>query len=276
MHPDDYPAQEPFSPLGARYHEEAMRLGAGTEGRDFSLGESPYQSLAVHPAAKPDGRVLAFAHGGGWTNGYKEWMAFMAPGLNAAGVTFVSIGYRLAPRHLFPRGLQDLLAGLVWIHGNIAEQGGDPRRLFVGGHSAGGHYSAHLAVRRDWQEAAGLPRDVIRGCLPVSGVFDFGPDSGLSMRPRFLGPEGMEIEASPISRIADNPPPFLIGYGDRDFPHLMTQAARMEEALRSAGGAVETMVLDDCDHLGASYMSGRPDGAWLPRALSWMTEQCDH
>ena len=48
--------------------------------------------------------MLLFWHGGGWTSGYKEWMGFMAPALNAAGVTFVSAGYRLAPEHVFPAG----------------------------------------------------------------------------------------------------------------------------------------------------------------------------
>jgi acetyl esterase/lipase len=273
MKPEDYPAQEAFTPIGARYHETVSRLGEGLTAIEAATGDDPYQSLAVHPAAKPDGTVLAFVHGGGWTNGYKEWMAFMAPALNAQGVTFVSIGYRLAPRHLFPVGVEDVIAGLAWIHREIAAHGGDPARIFIGGHSAGGHYTALLAVRDDWQASAGLPGDLVRGCLPVSGVYDFGPDSGLSMRPRFLGPEGNEDPASPISRIAGRPPPFLMAHGDRDFPHLILQAERMEAALSAAGGRVERLVLDNCDHLGASYRTGEAKGAWLPRAVGWMAEQ---
>ena len=270
MHPDLYPPQEPLSDLGRRCHEESMALGEGVEGQDVSLGDDPYQSLAVFPAPAPDGRVLAFVHGGGWTNGYKEWMAFMAPSLNDAGGTFVSIGYRLAPQHLFPVGLEDVRAGVAWVFHNIAAYGGDAEKLYIGGHSAGGHYTSHLAVRRDWQADSGLPQDAIKGCLPVSGVFDFGADSGLSMRPRFLGAEGNEDAASPISQIADDPPPFLISYGERDFPHLITQAERMADALRRQGGRVETLLLPGCDHLEASYMAGRPEGPWLAKALSFM------
>jgi acetyl esterase/lipase len=122
-------------------------------------------------------------------------------------LTFVSIGYRLAPRHLFPAGLEDVIAGLAWIHCEIAAHGGVPARIFIGGHSAGSHYTALLAVRDDWQAPACLPGDLVRGCLPAAGVYDFGPEAGLSMRPRFLGPAGNEVSASPISRIAGRPPP---------------------------------------------------------------------
>ena len=115
MRIDDYPAQEAFSGLGAAYHADVMRRGAGIEGLDFTHGPDPYQGAVVYPAGKPTGDVLVFMHGGGWTNGYKEWMAFMAPGLNAAGVTLVSVGYRLAPAHLFPAGVEDAMAGLAWV-----------------------------------------------------------------------------------------------------------------------------------------------------------------
>ena len=151
-----------------------MRLGAGLEGIERRYGADPYQSVAVFRAPAPNGTLLAFMHGGGWTNGYKEWMAFMAPAFTAAGVSFATIGYRLAPAHVFPAGTDDVIAALALLHQNAAEFGYDPARIFLGGHSAGGHYAALLAVRRDWQAKAGLPQDVIRGCLPISGVYDFG------------------------------------------------------------------------------------------------------
>src|SRR5690606_18240698 len=116
-----------------------------------------------------------------------EWMAFMAPPLNEAGVSFASIGYRLALQHVFPSGLDDAAAALRWLYEHAADYGYDRDRIFIGGHSAGGHYASLLAVRRDWQTGFGLPIDVVRGCLPVSGVYDFGAESGLSQRPRFLG-----------------------------------------------------------------------------------------
>ena len=270
MRIEDYPAQEPLSDFARAYHEMVMARGKDVAAIEVQLGENPYQSLALYVPPKPNGMALAFMHGGGWTNGYKEWMAFMAPPLLKAGVLFVSVGYRLAPAHIFPAGLDDARCAIKWLYDNAARHGGDRSRLFVGGHSAGGHYAAHLSASRDWQEALGLPRHVIRGCLPISGVFDFGTGSGLSVRPRFLGTAGNDVVASPIRNISDQPPPFLITYGADDFPHLKRQALDMETALGAAGGRVTRFAMPGRDHLSASYAAGEEDGPWLSRALDWM------
>lgn len=270
----DYPPQEPFNPNAARYHDEVMRRGADpgpcVESR---YGGSAYQSAAIFPAARPDGRVLAFIHGGGWTNGYKEWMSFMAPAFTEAGVTFVTLGYRLAPAHVFPAGYDDVAEGIVHVAGRVAEHGGDPDRIYVGGHSAGGHYAALLATRSDWWKARGLATSPVRGCLPVSGVFRFGEGAGMSTRPRFLGPEnaGAERRASPIEGI-EHKTPFLIAHGDRDFPHLMVQAEEMERRLTELGVHVHRMVLNDADHFIASYRAGQAGGVWVKAALGFMSE----
>lgn len=249
-----------------------MKRAEEAPGIEVMLGGDPYRSLAVYPAAEPNGDVLCLMHGGGWTNGYKEWMAFMAPALNARGVTAVSLGYRLAPQHVFPAGYEDCLDGVAWVHGAIAEHGGLPERIFVGGHSAGGHLAALMTLRRDWQAPRGLPPTAIRGALPISGTYLFGPDSGLSMRPRFLGPEGSgtERDASPMTYIRGDAPPFLVAWGEKDFPHLIAQAKNFVEALTRAGVAVESIELAGCDHLGASYASGEPDGAWVEAAVAFM------
>ena len=267
---DSYPPQEPFSEIGAKYNVEVQKLSAGIDGDCFAYGDDPYQEVAVFPAADPNGSVLAFMHGGGWVNGYKEWPAFMAPALNDAGITFVSIGYRLAPTVTWPTGVKDAASAIRWIYDNIAAHGGDPSRLFIAGHSAGGHHAAWLAVRGDWQDEAGVPADVIRGALPVSGVYDFTPGNGMAMRPRFLDSEGADDQdASPLFTIARTPPSFL-AWGDNDFPHLIPQAGKMVEALHAAGGDVATLTLTGCDHLAASYDCGKADGQWLPVALDWM------
>ena len=270
----DYPPQEPLSPLGRAYHERAMTKGEGVVGRESCYGDDPCCQLAVHAAAEPSGDVLVFFHGGGWTSGWKEWMSFMAPALGAVGVTFVTAGYRLAPAHLFPTGFDDAADAVRWACANIAAHGGDPTRIFVGGHSAGGHYAALLAVTRAWREARGLPADIVRGALPVSGVYRFDAASGLTMRPRFLGPEGPDdtaLAASPLLRIEpDVAAPFLLTHGGRDFPHLVVQAAQMIDALRAAGVPTDHHVLEDCDHFEASLASGDARSGWPARAASWM------
>jgi len=190
MRIEDYPAQEPLSALGRAYDEKARAAATGIAGVEEAYGDDPYQRLSIHRAPRPSGDVLVFFHGGGWTNGYKEWMEFMAPALTARGVTFVSAGYRLAPQHLFPVCVDDAARAVAWLHGHIGAHGGEPGRVFVGGHSAGGHLAALLAVARAWRADRHLPADAVRGCLPVSGVYRVDAQSGLSMRPRFLGPAG--------------------------------------------------------------------------------------
>lgn len=265
-----YPPQEPLSEIGVRYVAELGKRNAGIDGEVFAYGDDPYQEVAVFRAAQPNGAVLAFMHGGGWTTGYKEWTAFMAPPLNAAGVTFVSIGYRLAPRVTWPTGAMDAARAVRWIHDHIGQHGGDPARLFLGGHSAGGHYATWLAVRDDWQQQVGVAADVIRGALPVSGVYDFTATGGMPLRPQFLGSDAAnDRDASPRYTIAKTPP-FFLTWGDRDIPHLIPQAEAMAAALQAAGGEVTTLAMAGCDHLETSYECAKTDGQWLAHALDWM------
>jgi acetyl esterase/lipase len=248
-----------------------MKLGAGIEGEEIAYGADPYQRLAVFRAPKPNGSVLIFWHGGGWTGGYKEWMSFMAPAFTAAGVTFVTAGYRLAPQHVFPAGLEDCADAVAKVHAECRRFGGNPARIFIGGHSAGGHYAALLAVTQGWRAKRHLPRDMVKGCLPISGVYRFGEGAGLSMKPRFLGTDpAAERAASPIHNI-ETAPPFLLAHGDKDFPHLTKQAEAMEAVLRKASGAVERIVLAGRDHFSASHAGGEADGPWVPKALDWMS-----
>jgi arylformamidase len=268
---EDYPAQEPLSEAGQAYGAECWRRSASVAVEEFGFGPDPYQRLLVANAARFDGRVLLFWHGGGWTSGYKEWMAFMAPAFNAAGVTFVSAGYRLAPRHVFPAAVEDCVRAIDWVKRNIAAHGGDPNDLFIGGHSAGGHYAALLCIDESWMKPTRSPRDVVRGCLPISAVYEFGAGSGLAMRPRFLGSDpANDVRASPRLLLREAPLPFLVAYGTRDFPHLITQGARFAAALREVGADVEELPLEDRTHFTASYAGGEADGPWVPRALAFM------
>ncbi len=270
----DYPPQDPLSPLGEAYRQRILALGASVSGESIDYGDDPYQSLTVFRPERPTGEVLVFFHGGGWTNGSKEWMYFMAPAFNARGVVFVSAGYRLAPAHVFPTGFEDCADALACVWRRSADFGGDAGRIFVGGHSAGGHYAALLAVTSQWRVARGLPSGVPRGCLPISGVYRFGPESGMAARPRFLGPvvDGKaEAAAAPLARLEPGVcPPFFLAHGSRDFPHLVRQAGEMAVALRAAGVPVREAVLEDCDHFEASIAAGDASREWVDAAVAWM------
>ncbi|MCI2809098.1 alpha/beta hydrolase [Eoetvoesiella caeni] len=271
-----YPEQEPKSEGMVGYHRHLMELAKNLQGHEAQYGEDPYQSIVVFPAEKPSGKVLLYFHGGGWTNGYKEWMAFMAPALNKLGITFASAGYRLAPQHPFPAGLNDCAAALAWLAGNVAQFGGDPGQIFVGGHSAGGHYASLLSVNEGKDAGPGQPA-LIRGCAPVSGVYYFGDDSGMAVRPRFLGDPalGNDVVASPILQLGDRACPFLISYGESDFPHLVRQAQDMVAKLEQKGLRVQTLVLPGCNHFTASYAAGEVDGIWPNTLNDWMQSVVD-
>lgn len=274
MNLEHYPAQDLLSPLGAAYQQRILALGTGLTGEEHAYGADPYQSLAVFPAAKPTGDVLVFFHGGGWTNGYKEWMYFMAPAFQAQGITFVSAGYRLAPAHVFPTGLEDCADAVAWVVRHVLAKAGQASRVFIGGHSAGGHYAALLGVTSAWREQRQLSASAIAGCLPVSGVYQFGAASGMAVRPRFLGPvqDGTaEAAASPLARLEPAAcPPFLLTHGSRDFPHLITQAGQMADALRAAQVPVQSEILEDCDHFEASVACGDASRPWVARAAAWI------
>jgi acetyl esterase/lipase len=267
MRPEEYPEQEPVSEFAQSYTDDLIRRVDLNAGENHFYGPDPYQSIALFQPKRPNGTVLAFIHGGGWTNGYKEMMGYMAPAFTDRGVLFASIGYRLAPRFPWPACFDDCAAAISWLYRHASDYGGDPARIVVGGRSAGGHLSSLLAVRRDWQAALGLPSDVVRGCIPVSGVYLFGEGSGLSKRQQFLGPpeQNNDVAASPLRHIQGTPPPFFMTWGERDFPHLMRQAETMAAALRAAGASVETMTLAGCDHLGTSGPTGDPDGPWVAK-----------
>lgn len=277
MRLEDYPPQDPPSELSRDYRNTCVAGSLGVPFKELRFGDDPHQSIAVYSPKDPSGPIFAFAHGGGWTAGYKETMGFMAPAFAAHGVTFASVGYRLAPEFVFPDGFDDFASALALLHQRAEAFGYDNDKIFVGGHSSGGHYAALLAVKDDWQDKFGLPKDVVKGCLPISGVYRFGSGSGLSQRPRFLGPEKNKADelASPVLQISSQPSPFLIAYGSKDFPHLIPQAEEMGDTLRAANGRVESVVLEGRDHFTASLAGGEPNGPWVPAAIAFIANESE-
>ena len=220
--------------------------------------------------------VLIFFHGGAWTSGTKEWMGFMAPPLLSLPAIFVSANYRLAPTVRYPSMLDDCLAAIASVHQRIAEFGGDPGRLFVGGHSAGGHLASLATLDEARRTAAGLPADAIRGCLAVSASFELRNRSAAAgtlerrIYDMVLAREDDDLAASPLAHVAARSAPFFIAWGERDFPRLVTQARAMVGALTDAGVEVEAMQLDGVDHFGASEACGDPAFPWIHSARKWL------
>ena len=81
--------------------------------------------------------VFMFFHGGAWRHGFKEWEGFIAPNITDLPAIFISGNYRLSPESKWPAQINDVADAVAWVFNNIDKYGGDPNRIFVGGHSAG-------------------------------------------------------------------------------------------------------------------------------------------
>ncbi len=243
---------------------------------DISYGDDYWQRIDIYLPTQDGLRdlpVLLFLHGGGWSNGYKEWMGFMAPSFTDLPAIFVSVGYRMLPDVRFPTPLDDTIAALAWVYGNIGRHGGSPTRLFIGGHSAGGHLSALATLRRDKPAAARLPEGVVKACFPVSSVFklEIGELEG---RGKFLlnHPDDAP-EASPINFVAGKSVPFYIVWGENDLEYVLRTSPMMVDALKKNGGHVEYDIFAGYDHFQPSLDGGRPDSQWVRTVRAWMSER---
>lgn len=239
---------------------------------DVRYGPEPEQAVDIYLPDEPVDvslPVFMFMHGGSWTHGYKEWLGFMAPAFIRMPGIFVSVGYRLAPSVKFPLPVQDCRNALKWVYENIAEHGGHPLRIFVGGHSAGGHLAAMIALEPHAIEGLGMPSDVVKGCFPVSGVFDLTGRSEERLGP-FLNSPADAGAASPILLVDGNRVPFLLAIGENDFPDLIPQCHAMADALRKEAGTVEVMERPGEDHFEISLNSGDINGPWASRVREWI------
>ena len=269
--------QTQMSPLAEEYSATAFRRTEEAKATtrhilDVAYGPEDDQDIDIYlpdDANTTNVPVFMFVHGGSWTHGYKEWLGFMAPAFTTLPAIFVSVAYRLAPDTKFPFPVKDCRNALKWVYENISKHGGNPDRIFVGGHSAGGHLAAMLALELDALEASGMPRDVLKACFPVSGVFDLTGRDEERLGPLLKSPSDAPA-ASPIRLVEGNRTPFLLAIGEIDFPELIPQSHAMADALRNQSGAVELMNMPDEDHFIISLEGGNPDGPWVTRVREWM------
>ena len=270
--------QSPMGPAAEAYAAEIVArsravAAAGNLVTDVPYGADEWQRLDIYlPAqAKANGvPVLLFLHGGSWTHGHKEWMGFMAPCFTDLPAIFVSVGYRLVPQVRFPAPLDDTIDALAWVHAHIARHGGDPGRIFVGGHSAGGHLAALASLHRDKLAAARLPPDAVKGCFPVSATYSFAPGELEARGNHLLQVPEQAAEASPINFVAGSRVPFLIAWGDADFEQVLRTGPEMVAALERSGARTEQLVLPGHDHFAASLAGGEAGSPWVEHVRSWM------
>ncbi len=282
---DTLEPQGPFSvPEATAYAEQALSRSAEAAQRvrreaDLPYGPHPRQRLDLYLPAPGSGGglpVLVFLHGGRWIRGYKEWVGLTAPTIISLPAVMVAVSYRLAPEFRYPDPLHDALDALSWVHAHVAEYGGDPGRLYVGGHSAGGHLAALAVLRRDLARARGFPPEAVRACLPISSAFDLDypdPQPGSAeaeIQANLFRRREDAAEASPINHVEGNTTPFLVVRGENDFPRILRSGAAMVEALRAQPGRVEELVLPGHNHFDTHLATGDPTAPWVRTVRAWM------
>jgi arylformamidase len=142
---------------------------------DLRYGGGPSEHLDVFHATKPDAPVLFFIHGGYWRSLDKRDHSFVAPGFTSQGVCVVVPNYALAPAVTVPQIVMQMVQALAWTWRNIARHGGDPGRITVVGHSAGGHLAA-MTMACLWPVLdKSLPADLVKHALSISGLHDLDP-----------------------------------------------------------------------------------------------------
>jgi arylformamidase len=133
------------------------------------------ETLDVFPAANPDAPVLVFVHGGYWRALDKSDVSFVAPAFNAQGAMVVVPNYGLCPAVTIEQIVLQVARAVVWTWRNAAQHGGDPSRMALAGHSAGGHLVTMMLSCR-WKELAEeMPLQPLAGALSISGLYDLEP-----------------------------------------------------------------------------------------------------
>jgi arylformamidase len=218
----------------ADWEARSTRLRAKhTQSMDLRYGKDERNRIDYF-AARRDGPVLMFIHGGYWQNRAKELFAFVAEGPLAWGINVALIGYTLAPQKRLDGIVAEIHAAAGWLAQSIPMLGGDPKQLFVSGWSAGGHLTAMA-----------MSHPAVRGGLAISGIYDLEP-----MRLSYIN-DKLRLDEDEARRNSPGPTdkPLLIAYGAAELPEMCRQsedyAALLKTTAQAIPGRNHFTVLDD-------------------------------
>ncbi len=235
--------------------------------------------LDIYAPEEPAGKslpVMFWIHGGGWQVGDKSDVALKPKALTERGFVFVSTNYRLLPEVEMAELMGDVARSLGWVHRNIAKYGGDPTRIFVGGHSAGAQVAALICTDERYVKKEGVPFDVLKGCVPVDGdTYDIpkiimtaehrqtlygGKMFTFGHRQKFGNDPEKHVDFSAVTHVAKGKgiPPFLLLYFSGN-PDTRAQAQRLESVLQAAEIPARSYGKRDSNHSRLNNGLGKPD-----------------
>ena len=178
----------------------------------IAYGSTAEETLDIFSAVNPSSPIHIFFHGGYWHSLSSSDFSFVAEGLVRNGITAVLVNYALCPEVTLAEIVRQARAAVAWTYRNAESFGGNPERITVSGHSAGGHLTGMLLSTK-WEKEYGLAADIIKGMLPISGLFDLGPFQFSWLQPKLqLSPE-LVLLNSPLLLKPASAPPVLLAVG---------------------------------------------------------------
>lgn len=215
---------------------------------ESTVAFAPEAGLALdvyRPARSSKAPVVVFFYGGAWERGERAQYRFVGRRLAAEGVLAVVADYRTWPRAGFPAFVEDGARAVAWARRHAAEYGGDPRRLYVAGHSAGAQIAALIGTDARYLAPHGLaPRD-LAGVIGLSGPYEFSISGRLVP---IFGPRTQWRSAQAVHAVDGDEPAFLLVHGTDDRVVRAAGSERMAERLRAAGVRAELVLLPDAGH----------------------------
>ncbi len=223
-----------------------------------SYGPSADEMLDVFPVERPNAPVHVFVHGGAWRAGSKEGVSFLADLFVPAGVIYIAVDFNSIPKARLPEMADKVRRAMAWTYKNAKSFGGDPERIYLSGHSSGGHLAAVL-LATDWK-AHDVPETVIKAGLCMSGMYDLEAPL-LSARSSYVQITADELHAlSPQRHLHRIRCPIAITHGDKESPDFQRQARDFAAALAKAGLKNEYAVAPGFNHFEVLETLARPDG----------------
>jgi acetyl esterase/lipase len=220
---------------------------------DLAYGTDARQTLDLYrPQGAQQVPVMVFWYGGSWQQGSKDYYRFVGQSLARRGFVAILPDYRLAPDHPFPAFIEDAASAVRWAHDHAEEFGGDPNRIYVSGHSAGGHNALMLALDPLYLDAVGLAPADLAGVVSLAGPTGLENLRGEALKGVF--PYAIPDDAfSPVAlaaRHAEMAPSILLMIGlDDDVIHA-SSVARLADAIRAGGGSVTVKAYPGIGHIG--------------------------
>ena len=257
--------------------------GADAQKHRLDLFLPPEGTAAGFPA-------MVFVHGGYWSSGdrtllvggkdiYRNIGRFYA----SRGIATAVISYRLQPRVALPDQLDDVATAVAWVRAHLEENGGDPARLFLAGHSAGGQLVTRLALDRELQQRAGLPGGSVCGVVAIDGAgydvtdemtYEIGGTRSIYKSKFGHGTEVWEKYGNTLALITKDPPPpaFLVLLAGREHPSLIRQSQLLQNALHRAGGKVSGALVPRHIHSSMALAMSNPKNLAAKRTLQFIAE----